>query len=80
MGFFMSIGLEIMPKFGLEVIFDKLSGNSGGAVRLGMFFMSNGGGFMTKFCLGVDLWWMWGFENILAITNNFEKNYLISLR
>ena len=37
-------------------------GNYGGAVRLGMFFMSNGGGIMAKFGLGVDLWWFWDFD------------------
>ena len=26
--------------------------------------MSNGGGIMSNFGLGVDLWWIWCFENI----------------
>ena len=43
------------------------SGNSERGVRLGMFFMSNGGGIMSKFGLGLDLWWFWGFENILCL-------------
>ena len=42
------------------------SGDSKGGVRLGMFFLSNGGGIMSKFSLGVDLWWIWGFEQFFV--------------
>ena len=56
-------------------------GDSGGAVRLGMFFTSNEFGIMAKFSLEVGLWLFWDFENIfLSTTNDFERNYLMSLR
>ena len=33
-------------------LIDRFSNNSEGAVRLGMFFMSNGGGIMSEFGVG----------------------------
>ena len=45
----------------------KVLGKSGGAVRLGVFFMLNEFGIMAKFGLGVDLWWFGGFEQILGL-------------
>ena len=48
-------------------------GSSEGVVRMGMLFMSNEFGIMTKFGLG-------GSKTFLSITHDFERNYLISLR
>ena len=46
-----------------------------------MLFMSNEFGTMAKFGLGVDVWWFWGIEiHFLSMTNDFERNYLVSLR
>ena len=45
----------------------KFWGNSEGGVRLGIFFISYGGGIMSEFGMGVDLWWIWGFVNIFCL-------------
>ena len=69
-----------MAEFGLGVDLSWFLGGSGGAVGLGMFFY-------------VEWWWNYveirsggrfkadlGFRrHFLSITNDFERNYLISL-
>ena len=59
----------------------EIFGNCGGAVGLGMFFMSNEFRIMAKFGLGSIWGSVWGVRaQFLSITYDFGRTYLISLR
>ena len=45
----------------------RFFGEIGGAVRLGLFFMSEEFGIVAKFGLEVDLWQFWVSENIFCL-------------
>ena len=47
--------------------FDVVLRDSERAVGLSMFFMLNEFGIMVEFGLGVDLRWIWEFDNIFCL-------------
>ena len=56
----------VIVEFGLKVF-----GGFWGWCEVGhVFFMSNGGGIILKFGLGVALWWFWDSENMLKTIIN----------
>ena len=56
------LNLDVFCFFVFLNLIWRFSRDFGGAVGLGVFFMSNEFGIMSKFGLGIDLWWSWGFE------------------
>ena len=73
-----------IAKFHLFFILNQILGcseSSGGAVRLGLFFMSDEVGIMANLRSDGRVMMDLGFrKHVLSITNVFGRNYLISLR